>query len=279
MSALRPSYLAVSYAPVFLRLVLAITFLWAGLGKLFATFEVKGEPAAILANMGIIQPGVAPPLAPPTAPAQPIPAPSAGHTPASMTVGTLVLAQTTPVTTPSPAYTAADFAEPQKVRRLWGIALRIHAAAHPAPKADGSAGSATWPKAIASGLWPKYLALAVLLAELGAGLGVAIGLFNRLSGLTLAGVMLGAIWLDQCTPAIQAGKTMLFILPDHPLWSVEGWRPILWQFSLFCAGMALALIGPGVFSLDRAIEAVRTAGKSKRPPPIAPPGGGAKGGS
>lgn len=285
MSALRPSYLAVSYAPVFLRAALAITFLWAGLGKIFATFPVKGEPAAVLANMGILTPNVAPPPAPPSDPAQPIPTPGASNAPTNSGSpiaagpGLLTLAQTAPVTSGPAQFTADDFGEPVTVRRLWGIALRIHTAAHPSAKADGSAGSSTWPKALASGLWPKYLALAVLLAEIGAGLAVAFGLFTRVSGLSLAGVMLGAIWLDQCTPAIQSANTLLFVLPNHDLWSVEGWRPLLWQFSLFSSAIALALIGPGVMSADRAIEAMRSSGKSKRPAPIAPPAGGAKGGS
>lgn len=278
MSALRPSYLAVSYAPVFLRAVLAITFLWAGLGKVFATFPVKGEPAAVLANLGVITPNIAPPPAPPSDPGQPIPTPGAAI-PSSHSRGLFTLAQTAPVTSGPAQFTADDFAEPVKVRRVWGIALRIHTAANPPTKADGTPGSSTWPKALASGLWPKYLALAVVFAELAAGLAVALGLFTRLSGLSLAGVMLGAVWLDQCTPAIQAGSTFLFVLPNHDLWSVDGWRPLLWQFSLFSCAMALALIGPGVMSADRAIEAMRSAGKSKRPPPIAPPAGGAKGGS
>lgn len=284
MSALRPSYLAVSYAPVFLRLVLAITFLWAGLGKVFATFPVKGESAAILANMGVITPQHAAPVAPPTDPAQPIPTPGASAEPVhsnapGATAGEFMLAQSAPVTSGPAQYSADDFPEPQQVRRVWGIALRLHFAANPPAKADGSPGSTTWPKAIGSGLWPKYMALAVLVAEIVCGLGVAAGFFTRVCGFALAGVMLGAMWLDQCSPAIQAGNTFLMILPNHDLWSVEGWRPILWQFGLCCSSMALALIGPGVFSADRAIEAVRTAGKSKRPPPISPPAGGSKGGS
>ncbi|QKK07291.1 MAG: hypothetical protein HND58_03365 [Planctomycetota bacterium] len=41
-------------APLFLRLVLAVVFIWAGLGKFVHTFPVQGEDAAILANYGVI---------------------------------------------------------------------------------------------------------------------------------------------------------------------------------------------------------------------------------
>lgn len=40
-------------APLVLRLVLGVTFLWAGLSKLEATTFVKGEQAALLANLGV----------------------------------------------------------------------------------------------------------------------------------------------------------------------------------------------------------------------------------
>ncbi|MFN7316163.1 MAG: DoxX family membrane protein [Phycisphaerae bacterium] len=40
-------------APLLLRLALGLTFIWAGLGKIEATFAVKGEQAALLANLGV----------------------------------------------------------------------------------------------------------------------------------------------------------------------------------------------------------------------------------
>ncbi len=50
-------------APLFLRLVLALTFIWAGLGKFLDRFEVEGQKAAILANYGVI-PNPHAPIAP-----------------------------------------------------------------------------------------------------------------------------------------------------------------------------------------------------------------------
>lgn len=43
-------------APIFLRLALGLTFLWAGWNKVFNTFPVQGERAAQLANLGVITP-------------------------------------------------------------------------------------------------------------------------------------------------------------------------------------------------------------------------------
>lgn len=57
--------LAIHVAPIPLRLILAITFVWAGLGKVTQEMEVSGESAAILANMGVITPA---PAAPRTSP-------------------------------------------------------------------------------------------------------------------------------------------------------------------------------------------------------------------
>ena len=38
--------------PIPIRLVLALTFLWAGVGKFAATFPVSGEDALVLYEMG-----------------------------------------------------------------------------------------------------------------------------------------------------------------------------------------------------------------------------------
>ena len=63
---------ALGCAPVVLRVMLAVTFLWAGAGKVFKDGEFAGAEAAALANMGLsLQPTrevVAPVTKPPTAP-------------------------------------------------------------------------------------------------------------------------------------------------------------------------------------------------------------------
>ncbi|MGH7131653.1 MAG: DoxX family membrane protein [Phycisphaerales bacterium] len=63
---------ALGCAPVVLRVMLAVTFLWAGAGKVFKDGEFAGAEAAALANMGLsLRPTrevVAPVSRPPTAP-------------------------------------------------------------------------------------------------------------------------------------------------------------------------------------------------------------------
>lgn len=61
------------FSPLCLRLVLGITFLWAGSGKVFTKIDVQGEQAATLANAGVTLPQPAPtpqpvPLTPPADP-------------------------------------------------------------------------------------------------------------------------------------------------------------------------------------------------------------------
>lgn len=76
-------------APIFLRLALGLTFLWAGWNKTFNTFEVQGEAAAQLANLGVITPPA--PAVTPAPAVLPVPAPS-----------------TTPPARPDPAPVSAD---------------------------------------------------------------------------------------------------------------------------------------------------------------------------
>jgi uncharacterized membrane protein YphA (DoxX/SURF4 family) len=74
----RPNSSAVTIAPIFLRIALGVIFVWAGLGKFFATGDVGPDEAARLANLGVLKPGApaTPPQLPP-APGTPIP----GETP------------------------------------------------------------------------------------------------------------------------------------------------------------------------------------------------------
>ena len=45
---------ALTLPTFFLRLILGITFLWAGTGKLMGTYTVTGDDAARLANIGVM---------------------------------------------------------------------------------------------------------------------------------------------------------------------------------------------------------------------------------
>jgi uncharacterized membrane protein YphA (DoxX/SURF4 family) len=239
--------------PLLLRMMLGGIFLWAGLGKVCTTMEVQGEQAAILANMGVIEaPGAAAQPAPPVAPPAPAGTGASFDRPGNADdIGGRVVAVRQ--TTGPRVYSAADFPKPVAVKPVYMLALGIHAAANPpAPEAGGPALQPIWPPAIGGGKWPVYLAWAVVVTELGGGLCVLLGLFTRMWSLGLAGVMLGAMWLTQIGPAVQTGKTTLGFLPARPAFDPE-WTHLLFEFCLFMAALALALLGPGRASLDHVL--------------------------
>lgn len=270
---------ALSVTPVLLRLVLAVTFIWTGLGKIFADFEVSGQRAAHLAEMGVIKPEPRPAPTTPTRPQpetppeQPEPAEppedpddpalddpngpnddpagaggrSAGSTPPA-------LARTTASGTSNRQFTAADFPEPIRVARVYGVSLTIRDAAFPeGARADGSLKPSLWPQALAGGSWPRWLAYLVVAAELGFGLLVLIGLLTRLAAISLLGLMLGAIWLTTLAPHIQQGNVIFGFLPTHPAFSTDHWTVPLWQFALAMTALALFVSGPGALALDNAV--------------------------
>src|SRR5262249_18286442 len=131
--------------PLFLRLTLGVVFIWAGLGKISQSFEVTGNDAAILANMGAIDsvPAVIVPLSPGPTPPPPRPrreegkprprkpSPAGGEPPnpgsaALNRPGTVLAGFQPPNHSP-----AADFATAVKVRMVYGLAIAIHNAAFP----------------------------------------------------------------------------------------------------------------------------------------------------
>jgi uncharacterized membrane protein YphA (DoxX/SURF4 family) len=269
---------ALSLPALLLRIVLGATFLWAGLGKLLGTFEVSQDDAAILANMGVLAPDATRKNGPAPAPAAPETPPDEGQgggggadaggaTPLGGVAITLAAYQPDGEQEAAPAapagapaagasgsgrYTAADFPEPRTLGRMYAIALMIHRAANPAPKADGGAAMPLWPAPLATGRWPVYLAYAVMIAELAGGASVLLGLLTRLWSLSLVGVMLGAIWLASIGPAVQSGNTLLGFLPNHPAFD-EAWMPIFWQFSLLFSGAALFFAGSGTLAVDNLV--------------------------
>lgn len=257
--------LALGFPPLLLRIALAITFLWAGLGKVVMTMPVSGERAATLANMGVAVPdapvlptptqGVA--LPPAGGASEPMPADGFQNDgPRSLVPGTPVRAATpaAPAVAPvAPAYDASDFPDEVQVRRVYSVALRIHNAAYPAMDEDGGRPRGIWPSRLAQGTTARWLAWAVVVAELAGGFGLLLGLLTRLSALSVVVVVAGAMWLTEIGPAVQMGRTVLGFLPDRPAFDTEAWRPLLWQFMLFMAALAVVFAGPGMLALDNVL--------------------------
>jgi len=244
--------LAMNVAPVPLRLVLAVTFIWAGSVKVFTDMEVQGEQAAILANLGVDL-GVAQSTQPTAfqdgVPAiDRIPPPPAEDEPESEAE------QPAPSErTPRPAarYTARDFPQPIAVKKLYGLALLMHGAANPEPFEDGSARPRIWPDAIGSTSGAVIMAWLAAVSEVLLGFAVLIGFLTRLHALGLFGVMLTATWLTEIGLAIQNSATVIGFLPSYPLDDIPAWKTLFWQLSLAAAAAALFLTGPGAASIDR----------------------------
>lgn len=284
--------IALAWPPLFLRFALAVTFIWAGAGKIFQDFEVQGEKAALLANMGVLRPIAAtpapsPPPHPPASPGQSppqMPAPTQplppGDSPKSAppkaaALRPLAQAASTPLPPTSPphtvqpiaAYRAQDFPNPQKVRQVYGLALLLHEAANPASFSDGKPKMALWPRSLATGSLPVYFAWTAAISEVLGGSMILVGLLTRLWALSLAGTMATALWLTQIGPAIQSGQTTLGFLPAYPAFSIELWKTPMWQFSLLMIALALVFSGPGAASLDATLARSPSGGGDKPAPP------------
>lgn len=211
-----------------------------------------------------------PPAAPPaTSPSsEPAPAPPAS-TARSARAWPMLAQVTVPPTTSGVGtpqadrvYAASEFPDQITLPRLYGLALLLHKAAHPQTDASGVQPRKLWPSSLAGGSWPVALAWSVAITELVGGLLVLLGLLTRVSALALAGTMLGAIWLTEIGPALQARQVVLGFLPARDPFDVAAWRTLGWQLSLLGAALTLALLGSGALGFDR---------KLFPPPPPAPP--------
>lgn len=252
---------AVSVAPIFLRLALGVTFIWAGSAKVFDEKPVTGADAAILANLGVLS---APPKAAPPAATEPAPTPGPTEsappatptptpTPKQPAGGPPALLQLATPAAPAPGYTAEDFPTEVQVRAVHLLTLHL---VHSANPPDGK--MALWPDRLAQGRWPVYAAWAVALTELIGGCWLILGLFTRFAALGIACVMLGAMWLTQFGPAIQTGQTYLGFIPRHPIFGLNaGGMPLygtlMWQMVLLAGALALLFAGSGALAIDRAL--------------------------
>jgi uncharacterized membrane protein YphA (DoxX/SURF4 family) len=231
-------------APLLLRLVLGLTFLWAGLGKFNAYDEVKGEQAARLANVGVLE------------------LPKSSSDPKGDHAGPESGAQpTAPSATPTPKlmYSAADFPEPVRVRRMHtSVTLRLLEAAEPREIQPGQPPRSIWP-AFAAGSNAPILAWVVAITDIAGGVCLLLGLLTRLWAIVLAGHMAVGMWLLLIGPAWRAGDAVLGFLPRHDPWDTAFWMNPLWILALLSMNLALVFLGAGSISLDRPLlgEAVR----------------------
>lgn len=233
--------LAMTFAPLLLRVTLGLTFLWAGLGKFNAYDPVMGDDAARLANVGALE----------------LPKAAKGDH-----------ADTDPAAVGAPSklmYTAADFPQEVRARRMHtDVTLRLLKASEPKELEGGRPARQTWPT-VAAGSKAVLLAWIVSVTDVAGGLCVLLGLLTRLWGLVLAAHMAVGLWLMTLGPAWQNGDAVLGFLPRHDPWDLTFWTTPLWILSLLCMGLALTFLGAGSMSLDRPLlgEAVR--------PPVRPP--------
>lgn len=272
----------ITLSSLILRLMLAVIFIHAGLGKIMTEQELPPEKAAQLANLGGLTPPKAKPAATPApeatapvtdAPAAPLPEPTVptpvkpeggaatgsgggkgggGSLPAAAETVTLAQDGSAGASGSSPSYSASDFEGATKVKTGLTIALAVADGAVAPTREDGTKSIPLVPSRLAQKPWPVVLAWTATLTELIGGALLVIGLFTRLSALGISFTMLVAMWLTEIGPAIQSGKTSLGFLPAYEPFTGE-WMMLSFQFALFAAASAVLFLGPGAASLDAAI--------------------------
>lgn len=152
------------------------------------------------------------------------------------------------------AYAQAD--RPVTVKRVLKLALLIHHAANPGVGDDGQPKMPLWPEPLAKNNLPVVLAWIAAITELVCGAAILTGFFTRLAALPIIGTMIGAMWLTQIGPALQAGETTFGFLPAGIYEMNAGgyvWTHLFWQFALAMMGLALFFLGAGALSIDRLI--------------------------
>jgi len=294
--------LGLGAAPLIMRVVLGVVFLWAGSSKLFVTDTFSPERSAALANIGVVTPGAppAPGSSPETdqtngqnsddQPDEPLerdaPAddeteqqPPAGETnkePAdeprdersakAASSGAIILARNgTGGANGAPRHTAGDFPEGVEARRLYSLSLLLHARANPA-----EGGTALWPGALASDTALMVMPWVAAVTEFLGGVLLVVGLLTRPAALGHFLTMAVALVLTSIGPAAVSGDAFLGFLPDpafqDPDAWVSAWQTMLFQLTTGALALALVLTGGGWLSLDRAVFGKRPAPKTEASP-------------
>lgn len=284
-------HIALTLPSFLLRLVLALTFLWAGTAKIIGTTTTDGDDAARLANMGVTFIVPAPETEPdsdsnpdpdpdsdinsdlPTEPVNPLPGavddppvqqsdPISEPDPETIT-DPLPETSTQPepanppvirsvVQTTSPAV-GSDYPDPVTFKRVYGLALMLDRAANPPLAAESTPVTPTLPSWLGSGRTPVYAAWAAAITELVCAVFLLLGLFTRFSALGLTVVMLVAMWITGIGPAVlQSSDAYLGFIPHkEDPWSPASYTVLLWQLALVIMSLSVALLGAGPLSIDR----------------------------
>ena len=263
--------LAVNISPIMLRLVLGITFLWAGYGKVFTTAEFSPEDIATLDQMvAVVDPGeqtfdVIEPGADESeefTPDEALPEPSADGDPSAMMTPAVFTSESGfRVMTVQDEVGEADDGAPSanERKKVNFLALMIKGATEP-----GEDGAALLPGFFGQGEWPMRLAWIAALTELIGGVFCLLGFLTRISALGLGFTMLNALWMTAIGPAVVLGApSFLGFLPAHENFAIGAWQGWLWQFALLGAAVSLFLAGPGALSADRFFLGRKASKKAK----------------
>ena len=277
--------LAINVSPILLRLVLGVTFLWAGYGKVFTMATFTPEQLVMLDAMTsagdddmseqpleVIEHGEPDPNTDtePFTPDAPLPEPDAIDTDGDSsalapTPFRVILAQdSVGGDTPAPSVN-----ERRKVNLL---ALMIRNAASPDER-----GVSLLPSLFGQGEWPMRLAWIAALTELIGGFFVLLGFLTRISALGLAFTMLTALWMTAIGPVVLFdAPSSFFFLPALDDFAIDAWRGWLWQLALLGAALSVTLSGAGALSADRILIGRRASKKAQpkagaKPKPKAKP--------
>lgn len=271
--------LALTLPALILRIVLAVTFLWAGTGKLVGSAPVQGDDAARLANMGVTLSVPEPETQAQPEPSEPAPSEALpeetispeGDTPeqgiqdaapeqeaeddapvarSGPAAARIVLAQDSQA-----PKVGSDFPEPREVRRVYTVALLLDKCANPGLTDDSTPVRPLLPEWMGRGNAPVIAAWAAAITELLAGLLLLLGVLTRLSALATTGVMLVAMWTTKIGPAaLHSNDAILGFIPGaENVWAPQSYSVLLWQFTLVGASLAVVLLGPGPLSIDRLV--------------------------
>lgn len=210
---------ALNVSPVLIRVLVGLTFLWAGLGKVVETTEPKPGQVADFVAMGVLEP-------------------------VGEGDGTL-------------AESGADLemaAGELSVRRVHTISWMVYSNAQPrVDEQTGEERAGLLPSFLGQGIWPRFMGWLAAVTEILAALAVLMGLLTRFFSFTLAGVIGMAMWLTQVGPAILSGNANLGILPPGAFFDPQVMSGFFWQFALLVACGSLMLTGPGSLSLDQRV--------------------------